>query len=697
MVDDVLLFAIGAAAVLDLVLLLGFLDPPNWRQIAVWMLALTVGVWMWHAGTFFHLLLHESTGPLALRAQTATMTAMAAGLLLMPSAMLHGLYRLSRLELGVSPRANRLLLLLYVPLALLLPICLRIAEAPERPFQELLSGYIGGYLVWMSGVNLVAAAGLLRVRSRILQPRTCQFFGWTAVALVGMTAVNLFIMLVALPVWPQATKWLQLVLILSPVLPTLLFAFFVLRYQFMPLVLERTLVYGAVVIGALLLHRLATRDVADAVQQKYGVDFGILEGVAAIALILVYQPLRRRVTEALRYLFASPSAGRDLNRRLSVELASRAGGSVEELLAWFADSIRSALRVKSAGAWLFDPDAGVICRVGDTPQIADDDAAYLHQALSETGLPICTQYDAPHRKVLDLLQRAKASAIIRIDQGQVAGLLMVGSKRLNQALGDEELNSLVLLSEQLGATLQNCLLHAARATAERRATQQEKLSTLGLLAGSIAHELKNPLSSMKAIATVLAEDLGKTSPHAEDLRLILGEIDRLVATTSQLLDIARPASNVCGDGCRVQDALDRTLRLVGHFARQQHVEIELQIGDELPAVAADDIRLREIFLNLLSNSIEASGNGGKISVTCRNEEGHVVTEIRDNGPGLAAEVRQRLFEPFVTTKETGTGLGLYLVGCRIRELGGEVSCEAADGRGTAFVVRIPLKRPPAER
>src|SRR5205807_1269078 len=106
----------------------------------------------------------------------------------------------------------------------------------------------------------------------------------------------------------------------------------------------------------------------------------------------------------------------------------------------------------------------------------------------------------------------------------------------------EEINAVLLLVEQLTITLDHSLLVAERLDAERRAGQAEKLAALGLLASSLAHEIKNPLSAVKAIATVLAEDLGPDSPHAEDVGLILGEVNRLAATTMQLLEFARPTA-----------------------------------------------------------------------------------------------------------------------------------------------------------
>jgi len=689
MAESLPLFAYGVAAVLDLVVLLSLLERHNWQYIAVWMLTLTIGVCMWHSGLFIRALLLHSTGELAVHALWASMTVMAAGLLVMPCAILHGLHRFVKSGIQVSVRANPRLSLYYLPVLLLIPISIQISKAPREPFLDVLHQYAGPYLIFMSVSNLFVARGLWRLRANFESPSVLSFFGSMAWTLAGITVFNVSCLTWMMHLWPSGRPWLQMGVALSPVLPTLVFAYFVLRFQLLPLILERTLTYGAIVIGAMLLHEVLTHDFAEAFQEQYRVNFGVLEGIAALGLILAYQPLRQRCSEALRYLFGTSVQSRDHNRRLSVQLAARSGQAPQELLDWFVQSARNAFQVEYVWAILFDADGKLSCQTEQNSRIPIQKALWLHKELLRDGLRSCTLYDAPNRGSLDVLQEANASAVLRIEAPGRHGLLLVGPQQLRQMLGDEELNALSLLVEQLGATIQNSDLQASRIEAEHRAVQQEKLSSLGLIAGSIAHEVKNPLSSIKAIATVLAEELGENSPHVEDLRLILSEINRLALTTSQLLDIARTPEETSRDGL-LQESLKQTAQLLSYLARQHHSQISIDIPDNLPAVAVDEGTLREIFFNLIVNSIEATGVDGKIDVTCNVDGQTIVTTIRDNGPGLSPLVKERLFEPLLTTKKSGTGLGLYIVGLRVRACGGEITCESAPARGTTFFVRLPL-------
>src|SRR5262249_14433297 len=148
-----------------------------------------------------------------------------------------------------------------------------------------------------------------------------QFFTWLAATLLAMPVLIAAVMLLAVEAWPTVAPLLMLGVNLSPILPVALFAYFVIRYRFVPIVLERTLVYGAIVVASLFLHRVAVRDLQTAVTDHFHVDFVVIEWIAGIALILIYPPFRQRTAEALRYLMGSRVAEvRDQMRQLSVEM-----------------------------------------------------------------------------------------------------------------------------------------------------------------------------------------------------------------------------------------------------------------------------------------------------------------------------------------------------------------------------------------
>ncbi len=682
---------LGAAAVFDTVLLLVLLERRNWPFVRWPIVAMTGGLWLWHAGQFALLLLAGIPGRWPWHVQSLCMLGMAVGLLLMPCGLLHGAWRVCRHQLDALPHWQWRHLLVYVPMLVLIPLAPRFFHAGRGDFVAITESMELPYLLFSKTADLVAAGCFFWAGRRLALPLARPFFRALACVLLGMTLFHLFVFLVAKPLWPGAESYWMLAATLAPLVPALLFAYFVVRFHFLHIVLERTLVYGAVLASLILLHQLAWQDVSAAVPESYRLQVLLLEMAVLTALILCYQPLRQRTAEGLRYfLGARVSVEREKLRQLSSELAAQAGRFPAEILQWFIPKLRDALEVEYVVGWLFNETDEIAFQQNETTTWSSEQALWLFQRMRTAGLTIGSPRHVPDRTLAQRLQEASASLALLKIRPNVAGLLILGQGRRQRSLSEEETNAALLLVEQLAVTLDNSLLQAQSLAAERKALQAEKLSALGLLASSIAHEVKNPLSAIKTIAAVMAEDLGPESPHAEDLRLILGEVDRLAGTTAQLLEIARPRAGL-GAPSSLIEALAGTLRLLRHLAHQQDISIETRLAEDLPLVRADGQALREIFFNLLSNSLQAAGPGGKIQIHCQRENGYVVAQVCDDGPGIPEDIRVRLFEPFLTTKQTGTGLGLYMVGRRVGELGGIIRCDGGLERGTSFTVKLPCE------
>ena len=126
-----------------------------------------------------------------------------------------------------------------------------------------------------------------------------------------------------------------------------------------------------------------------------------------------------------------------------------------------------------------------------------------------------------------------------------------------------------------------------------------------------------------------------------------------------------------------------------HVAKERGATIAETLPVALPMIRANDNVLREIVFNLIANALDAAGEGGQVELTVEQDRNHVVLQVSDNGPGIPPQVQDRLFEPFVTSKSDGTGLGLYVVGRHVREIGGEIHCRTTKGEGTCFIVRLP--------
>lgn len=689
MLENVQLWIYGTAALIDTVLLFALVERHNWRAVTVWMVLLALGVWLWHGGSFVRQLVEPSVGPLADPVRWLSMMAMACGLLLMPSAALHGTWRLlTHGRFQIAPQADLRMSLCYLPLALLIPMGQALAVRPSSEFLTLLAGYQLPYVIWLDLVSAFTAYGLIHTIADAKEAPWRWFNHSLATSMVFIAFLATAFVFTSSR-YPSATSMLQTIVGLSPLIPVLLFAYFVMRFQLLPLILERTLAYGAVLMGAMLFHAIVLREAFSGVATRYRVDLGVVEGILALGFILLYQPLRNRVAAALQSLVDSSSERRLERRRLSVQLAARAAESLPQLLTWFTTTMQRSFGTDIAAGWLFDREGRTLQCAGDVHLLDDRQLEQLLLALDQSGEQFMTRYSASNPQVLQVLDQIRAGAALGFQHTDIRGLFLIGCSRWGQPPDEEDLHALVLLVEQFGVTLHNSQLQAMQAAAEHRVLQQEKLSAMGLLAGSLAHEIKNPLSSIKTITRVLAEDLGSESPHAEDLRMIEGEIDRLAVSTSELLEVAR-TPRTDQPPLPLSQLLAPTLRLLQHLARERKASFQLDFPDQPIVAALDQTSLREIVFNLVSNGLEAAAEGGTVVFSCHCEPDAVVMTIRDSGPGVSPEQRTRLFEPFFTTKQTGTGLGLYIVARRVRELGGSIKLRETSIPGTTFELRLPL-------
>jgi signal transduction histidine kinase len=244
---------------------------------------------------------------------------------------------------------------------------------------------------------------------------------------------------------------------------------------------------------------------------------------------------------------------------------------------------------------------------------------------------------------------------------------------------------------------------------------RERLAALGQMAAGLAHEIRNPLASMEVLAGLLKRQLGDRDEERELVEELLGELRSLAETVRASLDFVKPAAPAWRPvdvAMLVDEVLARTLARVP-FAG----EVRSELPQNLPPMEADPDQLRVVVSNLVVNAIEAlAGLGGaaRLSVSVAvcpvdrsalrlrvgragsvREDGSAGQElwitVADNGPGVAEELRERIFYPFFTTRESGSGVGLALAQKLVASLGGALELETAEGRGARFRVRLPLR------
>jgi signal transduction histidine kinase len=219
----------------------------------------------------------------------------------------------------------------------------------------------------------------------------------------------------------------------------------------------------------------------------------------------------------------------------------------------------------------------------------------------------------------------------------------------------------------------------------------EKLASIGEMSAAVAHGLRNPLASLRAAAQ-LVQRHPNAATSSEHLKAIIEEVDRLDRRISHLLSFSRPAPFH-----PLKESIPRLVEgLLPAFAgplRDQHVELRLDLPPGLPEVQVDPLQLEQALVEIVSNALDAMPNGGRLQISASTQPHNggppqVVIEVVDSGPGIPAQVLPSVCEPFFTTRQEGTGLGLALVKQTIEMHGGTVDVEETAGGGATFVVRM---------
>lgn len=228
-------------------------------------------------------------------------------------------------------------------------------------------------------------------------------------------------------------------------------------------------------------------------------------------------------------------------------------------------------------------------------------------------------------------------------------------------------------------------------SARKEVIQSERLAAVGGLAAGVAHELRNPLTSVKLLLQHISKRANGFSIGESQLRLILEEVGRMEGTIEGLLDFSRtPTLNRIRHDLR--ETLRRSLNLVDGRLKQGQIELLTDLPTTPLWIDADAEQLNQVFVNLLLNSVEAMPNGGQlhISAVAEAESKTVHVTVVDTGEGIPIEVMPRLFEPFATSKERGTGLGLAISRRIVNDHSGTICASNCPDRGAKFVVELPL-------
>jgi two-component system sensor histidine kinase HydH len=225
----------------------------------------------------------------------------------------------------------------------------------------------------------------------------------------------------------------------------------------------------------------------------------------------------------------------------------------------------------------------------------------------------------------------------------------------------------------------------------REIDKNQRLASLGRLAAGVAHEIRNPLSSIKGFATYFKERYPDTPQDQKTANIMIAEVDRLNRVVGQLLEFARPVP-VSPKSTTLQDLVDDSVRLIEQKVKEKQITVKTLKSVKVDKAVIDPDRINQVLLNLYLNAIESMEPGGELGVELLADEENHRIEIRvsDTGCGIPGKHLSRIFDPYFTTKSTGTGLGLAIAHNIMEAMGGKIDISSRAGKGTTFCVTIPI-------
>ena len=224
---------------------------------------------------------------------------------------------------------------------------------------------------------------------------------------------------------------------------------------------------------------------------------------------------------------------------------------------------------------------------------------------------------------------------------------------------------------------------------EEQLRRSEKLSTLGEMAAVLAHEIRNPLGSIRGTAEILRDDYRPGDPKHEFIEIQIKETERLNHVVEDFLRMARQKPVELRD-CSIREELETIVTLVAKDAQDRGISLRLEPNAEPAAIRGDGEKLRQAFLNIVINALQATSSGGSVSIVLNKVDSGFEISFRDSGSGIAADNLLRIFEPFYTTKADGTGLGLAVTRKIIEGHGGRMEIESEVGQGTTVSISLPM-------
>ncbi len=519
------------------------------------------------------------------------------------------------------------------------------------------SPYTRSFATWLALALLSSAVMevLLLRRSRKTEER--RLF-WVLTTIFATTALLILYAFWIEEYQPEWNTPFETLLMLSSIIPSAILTYTVFHYRFLDVVIDRSIGYMFAAILFLMIYFAGVGWVRDLLHDAIEFPGIVVDAGMILALFAFFQPVRHWVDKSVDTFYAAEIA-KFQNLAVRLNDASRTTVEVEKLVRFMEDLLQRELALSGVRILLYASGEG------EDPSSKPEPKGTVRDKNEKILLP--------------------------------RGKEIIGEIQVVEELGhlsSEQRAGLQFLVTQIVAAIENCKLSEGKILLERKLAEKDMLATLGQAAATVAHNIRNPLSSIKTIIQLIQEDKECNHRYDRDLSLVNNEIDRLTNSVRQLLDFSKQTPIVTE--VTLQQVLQKVYLLFQPEAQRRGICLELQQDPVSLVVLGNAEVLAEVFQNLLVNALEISAPQTCIQIRAfaytGNHKKFAAVHVEDQGPGIPASLREKVFKPFFTTKQKGTGLGLAIVQRRVMDMGGQVNVVSpvAESRGTRFELIFPL-------
>ncbi len=669
------------------------------------LLALAFGMGAWHASNLV-LTLHVVLGLDARR--WSTLLRVADSIAIISVTVIYSLLLHVHLHLWAKARARPLtrlevirVYLSYIPTLFLAVAVPRLWTGAYEPMFVKVAHLLLPFALWATYVLCLIAVTDFLIARQSTSPGERRLMRTLAGAFFSIAVLMFAVYVLKLGTGTVVESYLKTLVNLGSLLPTALLAYYVYRYRYLELLLRESLILASFAAVVLVVYLFGIRTVGEWLTARYGLRAGAVESLLILSLALLASPLRVWLDKRFHRLFEQEAA---LYRDVVTRISEHAGRyqQLDDLLRFVAERTVASLGLRrvdfvTRDTVRVDHGSGVDAAKLIDGQ-SDNQPSHKIKPWHEDVIRLIGQEGSESIEGIPALREHGYCVAYPLRREQrETGLMLIDADA--DALTADVRGMLEILAGQVALAIDDCRLVEENVQLERRLAQRERLAALGQMAATVAHEVKNPLSAIKSIVQVMREDEQLKREYTRDLDLIVGETDRLSRSVTQMLSFARhaieadapqPAGELVRAVCELfrAEAARRGIVIVAPEA------LAGASGANGSATMLNGVRaaaLRDALSNLLLNALQATPTGGRIMIEIRNEESGLMIGVIDGGQGVADEFRERIWEPFFTTKQRGTGLGLAIVRKRMTEVGG-AACVMAPrrGEGARFELRVPL-------